>query len=103
MKMPALTLFNYEDFVKLLRRSNTKLVGIYQGRKGDEKGFLKIEVRASALSKDTIIELVYYRVIVHSAFVEDKEKELEEKARELEKKLKDDGFEVVDGYWHSGV
>jgi len=101
--MRVLTVFNYEDFIKVVRKYGTdKIVGICQNRKGLGNSFVEVEIRASASSKDVIVELVYHRIVESEVFLKDRAKELVGKAKELKEKLEQDGFEVVDGYWHEG-
>ena len=99
--MRVLTVFNYEDFVKVVREYNAdKIVGVCQNKRGLGNSFVEVEVRASASSKDVILELVYYRIVESEVFLKDRAEELINKAKELKGKLEQDGFEVVDGYWH---
>jgi len=99
--MRVLTLFNYEDFIKIARKYKVEeVVGICQHKRSLGSGFVEVEIKASASSKDTIVELVYYRIVEASVALEDKEDTLVSKGKELKGRLEKEGFEVVEGYWH---
>jgi len=101
--MRTLTVFNYDDFIKVARYYNPeKIVGVCFKTKKTGDYVTRIAVMASTSTQDTVIELEYVATYGADVLIDREMEKLKPKMQKLIQTLEKDGFVVIDGYWHDG-